>query len=114
MNPITEGLTISALGLIITFSALGIFILIIVSLQRIFPYKPQEESPAPESVEPAAAVVSTENEEEITAAAIAVALAMTKQKTGSPLLGAALNETRSGWWNVNRTPARQSRDLVKS
>jgi sodium pump decarboxylase gamma subunit len=52
LSDIMQGLSISIVGLLITFTALGIFILIMIVLQRIFPPKPQkeEEENGPESV----------------------------------------------------------------
>jgi Na+-transporting methylmalonyl-CoA/oxaloacetate decarboxylase gamma subunit len=40
-NSIQAGLIVSAIGLIVTFTALGIFIGVIVLLQKLFPPKPE-------------------------------------------------------------------------
>ena len=41
MNPIVQGLEITVLGLAVTFTALGIFILVMFVLKRIFREKPE-------------------------------------------------------------------------
>ena len=50
MNNIVQGLEVSVLGILITFTALGVFILIMIVLQRLFP-SAQTEAPAPAQTE---------------------------------------------------------------
>ncbi len=77
MNPIMQGLSISVIGLVLTFFALGLFILIMILLQKIFPYRPEEgeETGAAEGVETQPAMaLAEESEEQAVVAAITVAI----------------------------------------
>jgi Na+-transporting methylmalonyl-CoA/oxaloacetate decarboxylase gamma subunit len=89
LSDFQTGLVISAIGLTVTFTALLIFIGVMVLLQKIFPVKVNkvEEKPCDE-VNPAE--ISAESEvgtEEITAALVAVAF-LRAQRTGQ--LGSSL------------------------
>ena len=91
---IKQGLEISVLGMGLTFAALGLLILAMVVLERLFREGSEEEvastavSPPPEPIEA-----------EI-AAAIAAALAhwQTEEKTN---LGANLQKPHSPWWHTH-------------
>lgn len=110
MNNYLQGLEISLLALTITFVALGIFILIMVMLQRLFPYKEEVEgsTPAPQT-DDSLVVVSQETDENAEmAAAIAAALIYFQQK-GKAGLGDALVEKRSAWWTARRNEARHGK-----
>lgn len=110
MTPILQGLNLSFLGLLFTFLALGVFILIMVILLRVFPYKPEvemeTESEEAAPVEEAASmmVVGCENEE--VAAAIAVAIGYFRAR-GEVTLGANLSAGRGPWWTNHHQAARQ-------
>lgn len=111
MNEITQGLQISISGLTITFLALGVFILIMFVLQKLFPPKPQTED---ENGDDQAAgdtytdiEVSSAGKDNEIAAAIAAAVSYL-QSTGQSQLGGTLQEGRGAWWVSNRISSRQS------
>ena len=101
-----QGLSISIIGLVITFFALGVFILVMIVLQRIFPPKAEaEEEPA---VEPVVQIeleqTSYIDEEAEVAAAIAAAVGYV-QAASQPSLGANLVIGHGRWWAANRSAA---------
>lgn len=115
---ISQGLTITVLGLFITFSALGFFILIMVVLKKLFPNKElsEGENGGNETVEiPTALAVSAveeADENQDTVAAIAVAIAYLRSRSMNTL-GKNLEAGRGSWWMVNRMAARQAANLLK-
>lgn len=70
---ITQGLILSALGLGLTFAALGVFIFVILGLQRVFASRPAPAEPAPAPPAPDSLTGRDPAAEEI-AAAIVIAL----------------------------------------
>lgn len=108
MNPIMQGLEVSLLSLIITFLSLGVFILVIIVLQRIFPSQAEEEGQEVEALEEEQAVISVtsadESEEGAVAAAIAAALNY-YQAASRAQLGGSLREGRGAWWVSRRAEA---------
>ncbi len=118
MDVINEGLTISALGLSITFLALGIFIFVMVALQKLFPHKPEPDevnvvnsTPAStQKTEGALDVQVEEGGEEI--AAIAAAIAHLRALSQSSL-GSTLESGRGIWWVKNRLAANRSGTIRK-
>ncbi len=86
----STGLMVSVVGLTITFSALLIFIGVIMLLKILFPYKEEKEEPV--------TTISSENDEEITAAIAAVAYL---QGRHSNQLGSALMDGKSPFWTAN-------------
>jgi len=108
LNPIVQGLEITLLGLLVTFTALGVFILVMLVLKRIFREKP-ETGDAQEIVEAASIVeVSTsevEDDSEVIAV-IAAAITYMKAKTFSTL-GASLESGKGSWWVSNSLKAKQ-------
>jgi hypothetical protein len=101
MNSTLEGLQVSVLSLLITFLALGVFILVMVILQRLFPPPAEElvEEAGPALEEPLALEVTSpdESEEGAVAAAIAAAIAYF-QLENRDQLGGSLREGRGAWW----------------
>jgi hypothetical protein len=89
LSDFQTGLVISAVGLGVTFTALLIFIGVMVILQKIFPVKVQELEEKPcDEVQPAEISIEPEiGAEEITAALAAVAF-LRAQRTGQ--LGSSL------------------------
>lgn len=73
MDNIQTGLMVSAIGLIVTFSALGVFIGVIVLLQKLFPPKPETEEP--EKEQPVAVMSETSKEDEESDEALVAVLA---------------------------------------
>lgn len=74
----STGLMISVVGLLVTFTALGVFIGVIYLLKAIFPYKPEPEEEGEgeaaegEAVEAEAQALTESDDEEIAAAIAAV------------------------------------------
>jgi Na+-transporting methylmalonyl-CoA/oxaloacetate decarboxylase gamma subunit len=99
LNPITQGLLISVLGLFLTFLVLRIFILIMDVLQRIFPSLPVEVE-IPER-QPTLIEASGEDEETIVAAAISLAVSYLHALEQSKI-GETLATGRGSWWVANR------------
>jgi Na+-transporting methylmalonyl-CoA/oxaloacetate decarboxylase gamma subunit len=108
------GLSISVSGIIITFMALGLFILVIVILQKLFPGTNGGDN-GNGSSDPVLAIVeetpqvqvSTQSEEdEDLPVVIAAAISHFRAKAQSSL-GTSLNEGKSGWWSSNRMSAKQ-------
>jgi sodium pump decarboxylase gamma subunit len=97
MNPIIQGLQVSVLGLVITFLALGLFILVIEVLKRLFPAKieAQEE---PESTLLVVETAEPGEEGELVAAITAAIYCAQAEKHGQ--LGDALSQGRGGWWSA--------------
>ena len=106
-NIYLQGLSVSLIGLFVTFLSLGVFILIMVGLQRIFPYR--EEVEVEEGGEEAEALtmiqVEDADEEGAVAAAIAAALSYFSARNESQL-GECLKQGRSAWWASRRMEAR--------
>ena len=87
MDTIQSGLVISAVGLIITFTALGIFIGVIVLLQKLFPPKAQEE--VIEEVQPVAAITEESSDSDEAVVALLAAAAYLRSRRSNQL-GSAL------------------------
>jgi Na+-transporting methylmalonyl-CoA/oxaloacetate decarboxylase gamma subunit len=114
LSDISQGWSLTLLGLIVAFSAMAIFIGVIVVLKRFFPYKEEaeeEEEVAPETpAEEAPVAVASTVEAEV--AAIAVALVAARQKNRSPI-GEALHSGRGSWWVANQLSSRQKAGLTR-
>lgn len=96
MSELAQGLTLSGIGILITFSALGILILLIMGLKALFPAKAAENSDlAPAEINP-----DRERLRE-TAAAVGVATLMKIKGFGKGSLGSLLEKPISNWWKVN-------------
>jgi hypothetical protein len=103
LSPISQGLTLSAFGLSMAFVSMGLFILLIVSLKKIFPYK-QDGQEMVEQPDPDSAMVveqiDVEEENRIVAAiALAICQISTPRTSG---LGSALENPPSPWWHAGR------------
>ncbi|MHB8088391.1 MAG: OadG family transporter subunit, partial [Anaerolineaceae bacterium] len=90
MDNIQTGLMVSAIGLIVTFSALGVFIGVIVLLQKLFPPKPQAKISAVEQPVMAISDVSKESDDsdEALVAVLAAAAYLRSRRSGQ--LGSTL------------------------
>jgi hypothetical protein len=82
------GLVISAVGLLVTFSALGIFIGVMVLLQKLFPVKEEKVELAVEETKPVEIITEVESGIEEIAAALAAVAYLRSQRAGQ--LGATL------------------------
>ena len=111
MTDMMQGLSISIIGILITFFALGVFILVMVVLQRIFPAASNQTEKTETPEEPSLEVEYSqqdfsENDDQAVVAAIAVAMDYFR-KTEKSVLGANLEAGRGPWWTVNRLSVRQ-------
>ncbi len=116
MNVYLQGLSISIMGILITFFALGIFILIMIVLQRIFPPQNEEEvaEVEPENVGESVIVrMEDEQTEGAVVAAIAAALSYFKAQEKSASLGDALREGHSSWWVSRRAEANTVKNVKR-
>lgn len=95
MNPITQGLYISVVGIVVLFVVAAIFYFLLVGMQKLFPAKVEVEEQK-EVIEVTKS--STPSDEKAIVAAIAVALNLSQTQV-IPGLGDSLNENRSAWWS---------------
>lgn len=110
MNLLAEGLNISLLGLSLTFASLGLLILIIWTLDRVFRAKPAAQPPTSpvKRRERSVGALERESEEEVIAVAITIALSHIRSleicRAG---LGESLEDGRGGWWrpSAHRPPS---------
>lgn len=99
MSVIYQGLSISLLGMLITFSFFGLLILLIVSLQVIFKVDPTEKGTYTEGTIESEPPELSRDRDRRKAAGIAVAVAAlwAKKQAGSGL-GQLLEEPPGRWW----------------
>ena len=98
MNNIGQGFAIMIMGLGITFTALGLFIGLILLLERVFPPKSEVEEEEVE-VRPVVSQMKRDTPEEEIAAAIAIALAhLYSYELCRSELGLSLEKGRGSWW----------------
>lgn len=110
-NPLMDGLSISLSGIIVTFIALGIFVLVITLLKKIFPAeKDKMETTVTETAEMSHASDSTENEDELIPVVIAAAVCYCQFQAQNSL-GASLSEGKGNWWASNRSGALQNTEI---
>ena len=117
MSELMQGLNISIIGLLITFFTLGVFILLMIVLQRIFPPKAEAQAEEAEKAEPVVQIEldqasSQLDEEGAVAAAIAAAVSYF-QAANQPSLGANLEGGRGHWWAASRSAAGRVSNLRK-
>lgn len=116
MNPLIQGLEISITGLVITFTALGIFILVMMALQRIFREKTpvSDETPALEenTIEPSKAVGTQNNDDETEVIAVIVAAISYLRSQTLSSLGASLETGKGNWWVSNRLNTKQGTGIT--
>lgn len=108
MNDFGNGLYIATFGVLFKFAFMGVFILIVIALKRIFPYKPEGdegvngENEENNVVEHTASISLNGNaDEKEVIAAITAALTFLHSRQRSSL-GQTLKECRGSWWNVSR------------
>jgi sodium pump decarboxylase gamma subunit len=106
LSDFNQGLIVSVVGLLITFTALGIFILVMVVLKKLFPYKAESEEGADEDEETyedptmSAAIETSGGEDEEMAAAIGALIFLRGQQSNQ--LGAALLEGPGRFWTAKQ------------
>jgi sodium pump decarboxylase gamma subunit len=95
-----QGLSISISGMTITFLALGVFIFIMLGLQKLFPSRPDTiNNEAPSEPEPCAPIEVSEDEE--VAVAIAAAVSFLRAK-GQQSLGKNLEYGPGPLWSIRK------------
>jgi len=100
LNEIGQGLILSGIGIVITFSSLGILILLIVLLKAIFP-----TGQSVRKIKTGTEEISREEQydrerkQKVAAAAAAVALSLEKDKNQSRGLGQVLESPPGNWWH---------------
>ncbi|MFP3854121.1 MAG: OadG family transporter subunit [Anaerolineales bacterium] len=111
MDLLLQGLTLSITGILVTFSSLGLLILIIIGLQRLFPAEEDLMAGAESttSVSLPDTMSPTDLDPEV-AAAIAIAVehfrAMEYEVSG---IGSSLEQGPGAWWHARQFPAVPSR-----
>ena len=99
MNELGQGLSISAIGILITFSALAILIGLIVLLRWIFPPKGFDSSRRGRFTDNLPPDLQEQEELRRRAAAAGVALLLERKRTtGHKNLGKLLETPVTGWW----------------
>lgn len=103
MNIIMQGLSLSGMGLGLTFAALGLLILAMILLEYIFRTRRLVPDEREMEETPVVSTLARDMEEEEVAAAIAVALAHLRlldlHRSG---LGTALEAGHGAWWTMGR------------
>lgn len=99
MNELGQGLALSGIGILITFSALGILILLIVILKILFPERSEvvEEALADQTL-PSGKDPDREGLKKKAAAAGVAVLLKKKAASGSGGLGSELEKPVGQWW----------------
>jgi sodium pump decarboxylase gamma subunit len=108
VDPLLEGLLLSGAGLAVTFLALGLLIVIIVLLNRVFGGRtaPAEPATEPAAVSPVEAAEADDLAEVAAAVAAAVTvLRAAEQPAGA--LGSALESGPGRWWGALSADGRQ-------
>lgn len=115
-NPITQGLTLSLIGLTIAFAFMALFILTMVVLIKLFPGKSavaeEEKAVEPAAVIPAVvseALAAVEEDEELAVVAAAAAAIASLRSLYQSKLGESLAESHGTWWVANQLAARQNK-----
>jgi Na+-transporting methylmalonyl-CoA/oxaloacetate decarboxylase gamma subunit len=106
----SAGLQVSLLGLIVTFVALGVFILIILALKALFPAERPSKRAVVQQVDviETSAVEDDDEGEVVAAIAAALAYARVGQGNRSTSLGQSLQEGRSSWWAARRAESSEN------
>jgi sodium pump decarboxylase gamma subunit len=106
MDLITQGLTLSLTGIVVTFASLGLFILIIILLQKFFPSEEAEATASTEGMSATLPSMAATDLDQETAAAIAIAIAHFQSlETEASGIGSALVEGPGPWWHARQYPA---------
>ena len=99
MSELGQGLTLSGVGILITFSALGILIGLILLLKALFPPR-EERSMVEEAVIESSPPTSQEREKLLKQAAAVGVGVLVQKMSGSAQgnLGKTLEDPVAGWW----------------
>jgi len=109
LAPVVQGITLFVIGMALLFAAMGLLILVMVVLERVFRTRPlvtaKQEPEESETVSKLAPAI----EDEQVVAAIAVALAQLRSlDLGRSGLGEALEGGRGSWWTAGQIRQRQA------
>lgn len=100
---IWQGIRLSVVGLGLTFATLGLIVVAIIVLDRVFRTQHLIPQQSESAVSPEAGTLERDTEEEAIVAAIVVALAHLRSlDICRSELGAALEAERSPWWTIGR------------
>ncbi len=102
----SAGLQVSLLSVLVTFTALGIFIFVILALKALFPAERAAKKSAAVQQAPVVEIsAEADDDESEVVAAIAAALAYARIGQGirSTSLGQSLLEGRGSWWAARRS-----------
>jgi Na+-transporting methylmalonyl-CoA/oxaloacetate decarboxylase gamma subunit len=99
---ILEGLSISLTAMLLTFLSLGLFILVMVVLQRMFPAESEsaDSKVVVKALDDNADPCGPSEEEAAVVAAIAAAVSYVRAQTQAGL-GDNLKQGRGGWWGAS-------------
>jgi hypothetical protein len=99
---ILEGLSISLTAMLLTFLSLGLFILVMIVLQRLFPAKPESADieVVVKALDDNADPCGPSEEEAAVVAAIAAAVSFVRAQAQAGL-GDNLQQGRGGWWGTS-------------
>lgn len=99
MSEFGQGLTLSGIGILITFSALGILIVLILLLRILFPEKvdPLDDSKPHQKLSSGAEMARNELRKKAAAAGVAVLLSRLSSIEGGSL-GSELEKPVGKWW----------------
>ena len=99
MSELGQGLTISGVGILITFSALGILIGLILLLKALFPFQGKRNTDQKGSGDSATAPNQARENLRKQAAAVGVGVLIKKMDRSDPgSLGALLEDPAASWW----------------
>ena len=99
MSEIGQGLSLSGIGILITFSALGILILLIMILKALFPARSIDPEVSRPGETPLSRIDPDREELRKRAAAAAVSVLLSKRSfTGKGGLGSVLEKPIGKWW----------------
>jgi len=103
-NLISQGLSLSLVGLVLVFASILILIAVIYLIDRLFRPKPEVEEPEPQEIEIKEIKESSGSEDLEIAAVIAAALMVwqEQEKATDVNLGLSLETPPGSWWTSNR------------
>ncbi|RME51281.1 MAG: hypothetical protein D6796_01285 [Caldilineae bacterium] len=102
-NELLQGLELSLVGLTLTFSGLGLLVILIMVLERLFRQRPLVPEVPPLDDKPLADTLTRDSAEEEHVAAIAVALThLLRMEQSRGRLGELLEEERGAWWRAGQ------------
>jgi sodium pump decarboxylase gamma subunit len=102
LNPMMQGLTVGVMGIGITFAALGLIILVMIVLQRLFVQPHAAASQDEIGTTHAVEAPGLPQEEEVVAAIGAALAYMRAAESARGGLGSSLGVESGAWWHVGQ------------